>query len=144
MVKGNSSGISQHAFKSSGMNKRMVWNFPFELTYSSTNVCGWPKVVLYCSGTDFLGREELKAYGVQHVPCQPGKHTRYLKCFKPVCSSALQKVLGFFSGLSAEYQDAPKTLDTNEGREMTRVTSGGLIKITYQITQREFNHFVTN
>lgn len=42
LTKGNESGISQHSFKSQGMNKRIVWNFPFELTYSSLNVSGWP------------------------------------------------------------------------------------------------------
>ena len=39
---GKESGISQHSFKSQGMNKRIVWNFPFELTYRSLNVQGWP------------------------------------------------------------------------------------------------------
>ena len=39
---GNSSGISQHSFKSQGVNKRIVWNFPFEITYRSLNVHGWP------------------------------------------------------------------------------------------------------
>jgi hypothetical protein len=42
LSKGNESGISQHSFKSQGMNKRIVWNFPFELTFASLNVSGWP------------------------------------------------------------------------------------------------------
>ena len=47
VIDGQESGISQHAFRSQGANKRIVWNFPFEVTYASTNVKEWPQVVLY-------------------------------------------------------------------------------------------------
>ena len=53
--KGLETGISQHGFKSSGQNKRIVWNFPFELTYASLDVQGWPQLVIYLSGKDVFG-----------------------------------------------------------------------------------------
>mmetsp|Transcript_6984 Transcript_6984/g.7826 ORF Transcript_6984/g.7826 Transcript_6984/m.7826 type:complete len:142 (+) Transcript_6984:27-452(+) len=47
LVEGIESGVSQHAFRSQGINKRVVWNFPFEAIYASTNVKEWPQIVLY-------------------------------------------------------------------------------------------------
>ena len=35
-------GVSQHAYKSQQMNRRIVWNFPFETTFRSFNITGWP------------------------------------------------------------------------------------------------------
>jgi B9 domain-containing protein 1 len=42
LVSGNKVGISQHAYKAPQTNRRVVWNFPFELTYRGMNVFGWP------------------------------------------------------------------------------------------------------
>ena len=47
LVQGNNTGISQHGFRGQGGNRRIVWNFPFELTYASTNVKEWPQIVIY-------------------------------------------------------------------------------------------------
>ena len=107
LSKGNESGISQHSFKSQGMNKRIVWNFPFELSYASLNVSGWPQLVVYLSGKDIFGREVVEAYGTIHVPTQAGRHTRYLRTFTPMSSSVLTKFLGWATGKNAEYKEAP-------------------------------------
>ena len=42
VFEGNRSGVSQHAYKSQQTNKRVVWNYPFELAFRSYNVSGWP------------------------------------------------------------------------------------------------------
>ena len=42
IIEGNRSGVSQHAYKSQQTNRRVVWNYPFELAFRSTNVSGWP------------------------------------------------------------------------------------------------------
>ena len=110
LSKGNETGISQHSFKNQGMNKRIVWNFPFELTYASLNVSGWPQLVVYLSGKDIFGREVVEAYGTIHVPTQAGRHTRYLRTFSPISSSVLTKFLGWATGKNAEYKDAPNLI----------------------------------
>ena len=45
--KGTEIGISQHSFKSSGISKRVIWNFPFEIRYRSTTIKDWPQMVFY-------------------------------------------------------------------------------------------------
>ncbi|CAI2379743.1 unnamed protein product [Moneuplotes crassus] len=141
LVKGEETGISQHGFRNQGASKRIVWNFPFEVIYSSTNVKEWPQIVLYGSGKDFRGREVIEFYGSVHVPTAPGRHTRYVRLFQPVTSSIFGKFLGWIKGNPASYKDAPNLIAKGEGREVTRVQSGGLIKITFQITQRNLEKY---
>ena len=141
LIEGNQSGISQHGFKCQGVNKRIVWNYPFELLYASTNVKEWPQIVLYVTGKDFLGREVVEGYGSTHVPTQPGKHTRYIRMFQPESSSIMTKFCGWFGGKQAEYKDAPNLIAKGEGREVTRVKAGGIMKITFQITQRNLDKY---
>ena len=69
---GNKSGISQHAYKSMQTNDKIVWNFPFELTFKTNDIAGWPKVILSLTARDFFGRDVICGYGVMHVPTQPG------------------------------------------------------------------------
>ena len=141
LIEGSESAISQHAFKSQGVNKRIVWNFPFELTYASTNVKEWPQIVIYATGKDFAGREFIEGYGSTHVPTQPGRHTRYVRMFSPISSSVLSRFIGWFVGHQAEYKDAPNLIAKGNGREVTRVKSGGLVKINFQITQRNLEKY---
>ena len=58
-------------------NDRVIWNFPFELSYGMTDVTGWPKICLTLTCRDFLGRDTICGYGVMHCPTQTGTHTRY-------------------------------------------------------------------
>jgi len=67
-VQGNKEGVSQHAYKSQQMHQRVVWNYPFELTYRSFNIMGWPQMVFQFTSRDFLGRDVICGYGVIHVP----------------------------------------------------------------------------
>jgi B9 domain-containing protein 1 len=98
-------------------------------------------MVIYCTGKDFVGRAVIYAYGCIHVPTQPGKHTRYIRMFRPVPSSLLTQALGWLTGKNAEYLDAPTLIAKGEGREVTRVQSGGLVKVSFQVTQRNMEKF---
>jgi B9 domain-containing protein 1 len=64
--------MSQKATTSSNLNKSLVWNFPFDVTYRSTNPSGWPQIVVVVKGPDFFGRSTVRGYGSVHVPTSPG------------------------------------------------------------------------
>lgn len=51
----------------------LVWNFPIDVTYKSTNVFGWPQLVVHVFGLDPLGRDVIKGYGAAHLPTCPGR-----------------------------------------------------------------------
>jgi len=63
------------------------------------------------------------------VPTQPGNHTRYVNVFTPIASSFLSEFLGSLTGKPAEYISPSDILHKNEGRDVTRVTSCGTVKI---------------
>ncbi len=44
-------------------------------------------------------------------------------------SSLISQVLGFLNGKNAEYVSPTELLSKNEGREVTRVQSGGIVKV---------------
>ena len=126
---GNTTGISQHAYKSMQTNDRVVWNFPFELLYRMNDISGWPRICLMLTCRDFLGRDIICGYGVMHVPTQVGAHVRYVQIFKPKSSSYLVDFLGWMDGKPAEYINPVDLLQKTIGREVTRVESAGIVKI---------------
>lgn len=54
VVAGTEEGTTQLASVPAGRPAKVVWNFPVDLTFKSTNVYGWPQLVLAVYGTDFL------------------------------------------------------------------------------------------
>jgi len=51
----------------------LVWNFPLDVTFKSTNAFGWPQLVLSVFEVDRLGRDIIKGYGSIHLPIAAGR-----------------------------------------------------------------------
>ena len=77
----------------------------------------------------------MQGYGVTHVPTQPGTYTRYIRTFKPVAASTLQRVTSFILGTHAEFFDS-KFVGQARDRDLTRVESTGIVKVTITVTTR--------
>ncbi|XP_015442154.1 B9 domain-containing protein 1 isoform X1 [Pteropus alecto] len=84
-------GISQITSKSQDMRQALVWNFPIDVTFKSTNPYGWPQIVLSVYGPDVFGNDVVRGYGAVHVPFSPGRHKRTIPMFVPESTSKLQK-----------------------------------------------------
>ncbi|XP_036152342.1 B9 domain-containing protein 1 isoform X2 [Myotis myotis] len=85
-------GISQIASKSPDVRQALVWNFPIDVTFKSTNPFGWPQIVLSVYGPDVFGNDVVRGYGAVHVPFSPGRHKRTIPMFVPESTSKLQKL----------------------------------------------------
>jgi hypothetical protein len=81
IVGGQPSGIS---IKSSCIEERIVWNFPFGVSYQTKDVKEWPQVVLILYGTDYFGRSIPRGYGNIFLPTSSGTHTRKVRIFRPL------------------------------------------------------------
>ncbi|XP_070250311.1 B9 domain-containing protein 1 isoform X3 [Myotis yumanensis] len=90
-------GISQITSKSQDVRQALVWNFPIDVTFKSTNPFGWPQVVLSVYGPDVFGNDVVRGYGAVHVPFSPGRHKRTIPMFVPESTSKLQKFTSFSS-----------------------------------------------
>nr|XP_033770669.1 B9 domain-containing protein 1 isoform X1 [Geotrypetes seraphini] len=84
-------GISQITSKNPGIQQTMVWNFPLDISFKSTNPYGWPQIVVSVYGPDVFGNDVVRGYGAVHVPFTPGRHRRTIPMFVPESSSKLQK-----------------------------------------------------
>jgi B9 domain-containing protein 1 len=50
-------------------------------------------------------------------------------------------VLGWVNGKNAEYSSPTELLAHNEGREVTRVQSGGTVKVIFHVTMKNMDDF---
>ncbi|XP_013377710.1 PREDICTED: B9 domain-containing protein 1 isoform X3 [Chinchilla lanigera] len=108
-------GISQITSKSQDVRRALVWNFPIDVTFKSTNPYGWPQIVLSVYGPDVFGNDVVRGYGAVHVPFSPGR---------------------WFMGRRPEYTD-PKVVAQGEGREVTRVCSQGFVTLLLSVVTKD-------
>lgn len=70
-VQGQDEGITQQA--SAGCALSCVMNHPLDIAFKSTNVFGWPQLVVSVYGPDMLGRDVLLGTGCGRVPVTAGR-----------------------------------------------------------------------
>ncbi|XP_057237274.1 B9 domain-containing protein 1 isoform X1 [Malurus melanocephalus] len=154
-------GISQITSKSSASPTTLVWNFPIDITFKSTNPFGcecWghcrvqpccqspsqchflagPQIVVSVYGPDFFGHDVVRGYGAVHVPFVPGRHRRTIAMFVPESTSKLQQFTSWFTGRRPEFTD-PKVVAQGEGREVTRVRSQGFVTISFNVMTKDMH-----
>ncbi|KAK3532502.1 hypothetical protein QTP86_018525 [Hemibagrus guttatus] len=146
-------GISQITSKGRDSSQNLVWNFPLDITFKSTNPFGWPQVVVSVYGPDTFGNDVVRGYGAVHVPFTPGRHTRTIPMFVPESTSRLQRFTRslfnfkqirdmdhviniWLTGRRPEFTD-PKVVAQGEGREVTRVRSQGFVTIQFNIVTKD-------
>uniref|UniRef100_A0AC11CSJ1 B9 domain containing 1 n=1 Tax=Ovis aries TaxID=9940 RepID=A0AC11CSJ1_SHEEP len=122
-------GISQITSKSQDARRALVWNFPIDVTFKSTNPYGWPQIVLSVYGPDVFGNDVVRGYGAVHVPLSPGRHKKTIPMFVPESTSKLQKFTSWLMGRRPEYTD-PKVVAQGEGREEAGL---GLLRLSQHI-----------
>ncbi|XP_059572904.1 B9 domain-containing protein 1 [Alligator mississippiensis] len=129
-------GISQITSKSGDAQQTLVWNFPIDITFKSTNPYGWPQIVLSVYGPDVFGNDVVRGYGAVHVPFTPGRHERTIAMFVPESTSKLQKFTSWLTGRRPEFTD-PRVVAQGEGREVTRVRSQGFVTISFNVVTKD-------
>lgn len=81
-----------------GPEQNLVWNFPLDVTYKSTNAFGWPQIIVSVFGTDAFGRDVIKGYGCVHLPTAAGRYNLKLRLYKPRSASMLQTFTAWITG----------------------------------------------
>uniref|UniRef100_A0A1B6KHX3 B9 domain-containing protein 1 n=1 Tax=Graphocephala atropunctata TaxID=36148 RepID=A0A1B6KHX3_9HEMI len=135
---GNEEGISQIGQKSLDERQLIVWNYPLELTFKSSNPHGWPQIILSVYGPDVFGNDVPRGYGVCHVPIAAGQYQKSVPMCVPESSSVLQRVTSWLTGRRPEYID-PRILAQGDGREVTRVRSQGRVFMSFSVITKDFH-----
>jgi B9 domain-containing protein 1 len=113
-----------------------VWNFPINATFTTTNIHGWPRLVVTICDHQLVAR----GYGVCAIPPYPGHYIRYIPVFVPASSAPAQTFLGWLLNAPPEFRESKFTAQ-NDDREVTRVSSGGVVKVVLNVTTRGMSEF---
>lgn len=68
------------------------------------------------------------------------RHDCEIRLFKPRSASIMKTLVGWLTGMPAEFSD-PKFPSYSEGREVVRVTSGGLVNIQLNLLTKDMQEF---
>lgn len=100
IISGIDTGISQTAIHNQLVSEDnlVVWNFPIDISFKSTNIYGWPRIAVSVYGIDYFGRDVIRGYGSALIPLQPGNHRIQIDMFKPVANSYFNQVMGWIWG----------------------------------------------
>ena len=97
-MQGIDNGLSQTARRLVDYDEGVVWNFPIDITFKSTNVYGWPRMAVTVYGIDFFGRDVVLGYGSVLVPLSVGHHTIDVDTYAPLAVSTLNQVASWLMG----------------------------------------------
>lgn len=82
-----------------------MWNLPLDIIYKTTNVFGWPRLVITVASIDMFARDVLVGYGSLMVPTVPGTYVRTVRLFRPVSPTMLQQAFAWLTGNHPEFWD---------------------------------------
>ena len=97
-------------------------------------------MVLSVYGLDFLGRDVVHGYGQLHLPTSPGVYTRYVRMFKPMSMSWVQRATAWIFGNQAEFYDS-KFVGQGKNRDVTRVETTGVVKVKINVLTHNMEQF---
>ncbi|CAD5228328.1 unnamed protein product [Bursaphelenchus okinawaensis] len=115
-------------------------NTPIEATFSSTNPFKWPQLIISCYGHDMFGNDVIRGYGATFIPTAPGRTQRSIAIFVPQASTTTQRIMSFFTGRRAEFVDS-RIVSMSQGREITRVSTQGLITVTFNVVLKDVKKY---
>jgi B9 domain-containing protein 1 len=99
IVSGLDTGLSQTACKSrSAYDNKIIWNFPIDVTFNSTNVFGWPRLAFSVYGIDFLGRDVVRGYGSALIPMTGGQHDVRVDMLTPLATNPINHFMSLLMG----------------------------------------------
>mmetsp|Transcript_32569 Transcript_32569/g.52911 ORF Transcript_32569/g.52911 Transcript_32569/m.52911 type:complete len:271 (+) Transcript_32569:66-878(+) len=137
-VHGMETGTSQIAKRPAGADPVFVWNHPIDFTLKSTNAFGWPRLVVSVIGHSMMGNEVIKGYSSMLLPTTEGRHVRYSSLYTPKSSSLCRRITSWIMATPPEFFE-PTFVAQGTGREVTRVTSSGTVKIVVNVISKHMS-----
>ncbi|XP_073828742.1 B9 domain-containing protein 1 [Musca autumnalis] len=138
LVSGTKDGITQYASNHNGnFNDPIVFNMPIELTYRSTNVFGWPQLIVCLYGKTRWGIETSLGYSRLHVPIFGSESNQRIKApvLKPFCSNTLAVITSWITSRNPELKDPRILLDNTKTKGLSMESYGELEFVLSVITR---------
>ena len=137
----SSTTLSYNQNNNSFFSPTIVWNFPIEIAFQSTNIYGWPRISIAIYGLDFLGRDVIRGYGSTIIPIGTGRYEDVIiETYRPISGSLCHRFMNWINGTLPEYYETVFTAQ-NEGRALTRVWGEGKVKIVLNVVMKDMKKF---
>ncbi|XP_028174429.1 B9 domain-containing protein 1 [Ostrinia furnacalis] len=134
-VSGLASGTSQMACPGSDPEK-VVFNMPIELVFSSTNVFGWPQLVITVRAQNAISGDSLHGYALVLMPPTAGARAATAPLLRPRAATVLGEWLSWMTGRRPELTD-PKMLAGGKENYLLRTESYGSVMVTLSMVSKD-------
>eukprot|EP00750_Incisomonas_marina_P026972 INCI6059.2.p1 GENE.INCI6059.2~~INCI6059.2.p1 ORF type:complete len:203 (+),score=21.99 INCI6059.2:204-812(+) len=115
----------------------VTWNLPIHGVFRSTNIFGWPRMLIQVYAKDSNGKRVMRGYGSVLIPTFTGARTCYVHLFKPKSSTILQAVIARLSGAAPEFKK-PESIAGTVKRDLTRCEASGILKLHMEVQTKGF------
>ncbi|XP_013169122.1 PREDICTED: B9 domain-containing protein 1 isoform X1 [Papilio xuthus] len=133
-ISGLNSGTSQMAM--SGRDpERVVFNFPIEMVFSSTNVFGWPQLIITVKARNTFG-DSLRGYSAVLLPPMTGERVISAPLTRPRPATLLGEWLAWLTGRYPELAD-PKMLANGKENYLLRTESYGSVVVKMSMVSKD-------
>ncbi len=146
-----------HGDTNSFYSPTIVWNFPIEISFRSTNIYGWPRISIAIYGLDFLGRDVVRGYGSLLIPIpikalsstnsfstsggrDGGRYEHIIETYRPISGSICHRFMNWINGTLPEYYTTAFTAQ-GDGRALTRVVGEGKVKIVLNVVIKDMKKY---
>nr|CBH09245.1 putative B9 protein [Heliconius melpomene] len=134
-ISGLNSGISQIA--KSGMDpEKVIFNMPVEMLFGSTNVFGWPQLVITVRAKNFLSGDTLRGYALFLLPPTTGTQELSSPLLRPRSATLLGEWFAWFTGRHPELVD-PRMLANGKENYLLRTESYGSVKLKMTMVSKD-------
>ncbi|XP_026333059.1 B9 domain-containing protein 1 [Hyposmocoma kahamanoa] len=134
-VSGLTFGTSQMA-QSGKDPERVVFNMPLEMVFSSTNVSGWPQIIVTVRAQNSLSGDSLRGYGLALLPPTTGPRRITASLVRPQAATLLGEWLAWVTGRYPELVD-PKMLANGKENYLLRTESYGSITLSLTMVSKD-------
>lgn len=112
-----------------------VFNHPINIAFQGSKPFGWPQMLVEIYGRNTFGNDMVVGYGAVHIPTQPGRHEVEIPLFLPASASLMQRIIGFFTGVSPSYI-RPEFIAGGADREVTKTISQGKVTVSFNVMEK--------
>ncbi|XP_050670932.1 B9 domain-containing protein 1 [Leptidea sinapis] len=134
-ITGLSSGTSQIA-RSGRDPEKVVFNLPIEMVFSSTNIHGWPQLVVTLRAKNFLTGDSLRGYGLFLLPPVVGTKKLTTHLFRPRSATLLGDWLAWIIGRQPELAE-PTMLASGKDNYLLRTESYGTVTLKMAMISKD-------
>ncbi|PZC86209.1 hypothetical protein B5X24_HaOG211370 [Helicoverpa armigera] len=134
-VSGLISGTSQMA--RSGVDpERVVLNLPLDMVFSSTNVSGWPQLIVTVRAQNTISGDALRGYSLFLMPPTTGLSLTSAPLVRPQAATLLGDWLAWMTGRYPELAD-PKMLASGKDNYLLRTESYGTVTVSLSMVSKD-------